>query len=261
MGIKDWFSKRPTPQPVWRRPFFEPGGRKAEGEFFCYSEKPIPTSFDLAAFGYPEVKQPGVGVRSDGREDDPDSFASGLASLAESLPSFVSQIESVQFRHVIVFDELDPKDLGYLQAAWASVRYFLHHGALVVHDLRANRWRTAREVLALPADDPTQACAWRIYVESEPTSAHGCLTYSSGLAKFGRPDLIAAAPPKDITAVSDLLNKIAADLANGRRPILSDGAKAAAATDGGFVFEAYVPGFELPPRDFFNDEVLRIKFV
>jgi hypothetical protein len=264
MGLKDLFRRRATLPPkepeLWPRPNFEPGGATASFEFFCFSAEPIPAgaAFDLGAEGYRGSELPvGTGMRTDVLEEKPELFESILRgpwgeSLRAEHPELASQIAATRFIHNVVGDVPDPSSLEYLQGAWAAVRWFARHGAYAVRDTRMASWRTRDQILATPDTDPTLACGYRVLVETQPEPGFGHLIYTNGLSKFGRPDLIATAPERDdIEPVRELMNNLAWALALGRRP---------RNPPPGIIFEAYAPGLSAPSRDFFNDEVVLVRF-
>jgi hypothetical protein len=252
---------RESLEKIWPRPNFEPGGRKAEFEFFCFATEAVPSGvpFDLSAEGYFGTTLPsGVGMRTDFQDDSPEPLLMG--SLAEQLlsehPELATEVASIYVRYCIVGDVPDPTDLGYLQAAWAAVRWHLRHGAFVVRDSRMLRWRTRDEVLTQQPTDPSQACGWRVMREDFAEPNFGHLVYTQGLAKFGRPDIITAVPLDVCDDAVETLHKLAAELAYGRRLPITEVNNSA---NSPFSIEAYVPGMNAPRRDFMNEEVVFLK--
>lgn len=256
MGLFDRFRRRPAFEP-WPRSRFEPGGNEAQFEFYCfgYEDTQREPPFDLGAEGYRGAELPeGVGIRTDiadGAAAD-DFFGFYRESLAEAFPSL--DAARVRVAHLIVGNVPDPADLTYLQAAWAAVRWQLRNGALVVRDVRAERWRTREDVLAADPRDPTMACGWRVIVEHEETPGYGHLVYTLGMAKFGRPDVLTAVPAAHVDEAAQLLNTIATGLIEGKRMH-----ELPHRASEGYTFEAYGAGLNAPPRDIFNDEVVLLR--
>jgi hypothetical protein len=251
----------PAPGP-WPRPQYTPGGGVAEFEFFCFSTQDMPpdASFDLAGEGYPGSELPvGVGLRTDAegqRGPEPLFDAFYRESLLVEHPGLEGDVDAIRFRHIVAGNVPDPADLTYLQAAWAAVRWFLRYGSFVVRDVRMEKWRTRAEVLGRPAAEPYQACGYRVQVEREAEEGWGHLLYTRGLSKFGRPDLIAIVAPELLEDAADALNAIAGGLAEGRRLPTSGQAR----DESPFACEHYVPGLNGPPREFFNEEVVLLRF-
>jgi len=241
----------PPAVPVWPRPAFVPGGGAVVCEFFVLRPRDLPRVrvADLRAEGHAAAGlPPGLVARSvslDGEE-----ARAQLDALWQRAPVkddvWAGIFNGAEALEMLAVDLPDAPDLGHLQAAWAWARAWCRAGALAVVDNRPSAFRTAAEVLACPADDPSQACFYRIWVDREPPGAPGpaaCLT-TAGMGKFGRPELVCFVAAGAQGVAEEVLHAVARGFLAGA--VLAPGERVAVAGVGVAV-EGYAAGFNAPP--------------
>lgn len=208
----------------WPRPLMQPGGRPNVFHLFCFSPGPLAADVPMSAarFGMPSKESSGFcDVRQLPRALDPqwfDGFRQGsLRSLAQSALGDLGALDAATEVSVIITTREDADDLGHLQAAWAIAQWTVARGATVVLDAQANRFWSAADVADWAPRRPfILSSDVNLVVEAEGTSDQPATVHTRGLAKFGRPDLVAlAVPPARWDAVAGVLRALAAQLVLG----------------------------------------------
>jgi hypothetical protein len=231
---------------IWPRPRFMPGGGAARFRFLCFLEAPIAGAVDLRAEGWVRAGFPeGVALAGVERPLDPDNEAliSGFVDWLGDHP-LAARVGATRFIVAVEGVVSDPEDLGYLQAAWAAVRWVCRNGALGVWDMLASMWHDASEVLARPPGAGDLACATGI--GTHPAGGGLVVAHTVGMCKVGRRDLVAFAAPEAADDVTRLLAELTDLQVSGVR--LDAGERLE--RDGLLLrLEGYAPGFNGPPID------------
>lgn len=237
------------PVTPWPRPLLQPGGRPGHFHLFCFAPAPLADlPWSAARFGLPSSEAASFcAVRQVPRSADPpwfDAFRQGalrrVAELALGGPAGLAALDAATEATVIITTRPDAADLAHLQAAWAIAQWTVARGATVVLDAEANRFWSATEVADWPPDRPFALSSdLNVVVEAEGTSAMASAVHTRGLAKFGRPDLVALdVPASHWDGVAGVLRRLALRLAMGA--VLRPGDTAP--VEGGLAhFSAYGP--------------------
>lgn len=110
----------------------------------------------------------------------------------------------------------DPADLTHLQLAWAVATLLAGKGCCAILDVYAGNWLSGPAVAALSPDRPfTIQEEVSLTAETEVSPGFGHAIHTRGMAKFGRPDLIAGVPADRIEETAQILNHLARMLAEG----------------------------------------------
>ncbi len=194
----------------------QPGGRPNAFHLFCFAPRFAPPGAPLSPEGAQHCE-----VRHLPRAADPrwfDGFRSGsLRALARSALADLSALDAAAEVVVVIAQRPDAADLTHLQAAWAFAQDAVGRGATVVLDAQSNRFWCGAEVADWPANRPfALSSEVNIVVEAEERSGAASAVHTRGLAKFGRPDLVAFdVPSGEWDATAALLRVAAMRLALG----------------------------------------------
>lgn len=159
-------------------------------------------------------------IRGFKRADDPvwfDGWRNGaLREIARAdLEGDTADLERAEMLHVISVEVAGPKDLAYLQSAWAIARYFVARGATTVLDAHAMMFHAGA---ALRPPGPLDvAHEVRVIYETEstrPDQAHAI--HTRGMRKFGVPDLVALCSDRDVPLISSAIGELADAIARGQ---------------------------------------------
>ena len=120
--------------------------------------------------------------------------------------------------YVITSELPDPDDLGHIQAAWAIAKCVCEQeGAEAVIDIHAVRAHPAAEIAELP---PTRGfeLMHEISLLFDTVSDGSVAAWTTGMRKFGRPDVLLLGLPSETSAEAAVrLRDLAAILAAGER--------------------------------------------
>lgn len=243
------------PNTPWPRPLFAPGGGDAHLEFVVFAPSQLHWTRTLTDEGSPLAELPeGLGAQVFERRSAGE-FAEWADSLTE-LPDAPApkRLRGAGCWYVVSGATPSAPDLAAMQAAWALVRVFLRAGGLAVWDSYAMRWTSAEEALAADPAMPLLAAAFD--VSACDAEQQGIIAvHTLGLAKFGRPDLIAFGPPRNGELLHNLVYGLALDLVEGA--VLGAGALL---KKGGLTVETavYAPGVNGPtvPVPFFGEPLV-----
>lgn len=146
-----------------------------------------------------------------------DAWRSGsLRAIAkQDLGSELASLDAADYVHVIVCEPGEMRDLTYLQAAWAYVRFLTARGGSVVLDARAMRFTAAGNVQ--PAGEPLDVNREvRVIYETDSTRPDGAhALHTRGMKKFGAPDLVALCTDADVALVGPAITELAETVARG----------------------------------------------
>lgn len=199
--------------PVWPRPRFEPTGEVARCSFLVFSTEPFPADGDgtwpmdrpdwCPYDEWPEGFRWGHRTR----EKSPAQFAgmeeaarASLQSQATGMtPALLETVAACRFGANVECAFVDPPDLGYLQFAWAIVRWLIHSAPSVVLDIEVGRWTGGDAIRDWHA--PGWPDGRRFALDREmaqntfaiPGEPWWSLN-TAGLSKFGRRDLLLLVP-------------------------------------------------------------------
>lgn len=157
-------------------------------------------------------------VRTIERALDPawfDAWRTGaLRAIAErDLDHDLAALDAADHAHLVVTELEDARDLTYLQAAWALVRYLLERGGSLVLDAHAMTFRTAPTAADAPLDVAREI---RIVYETSPARPDGAhAIHTRGMRKFGAPDLVALVSDADVQLVGSAMGELADAVARG----------------------------------------------
>ena len=139
-----------------------------------------------------------------------------LRAIAEAdLGARLAALDEADHVHLIAIEVAAPRDLGYLQEAWAIARRLVARGAAVLLDVQAMRYLEGRALP--PADAPLDVAreVRRVFEASSqrPDQAHAL--HTRGMRKFGAPDSIALCSEPDTRLVGHALGRLAEAVALG----------------------------------------------
>jgi hypothetical protein len=175
----------------------------------------------MSRFGAPtEQSVRGLDMRTHAAEEDPDWFdgwrTGALATMAAAQLPDAGRLDTAGYCHAVRADVPDPPDLGHLQAAWAATRWLVERGCFAVLDAHAGRWRDGPALSALAPDRPFDlGDEITIVFETDETPGFGHAMHTRGMAKFARPDLMAAADPGNADRLAQVIHQLASALADG----------------------------------------------
>jgi hypothetical protein len=146
-----------------------------------------------------------------------DAWRSGsLRSIAQQdLGRAIAELDAADHVHVVVCEPGEVRDLTYLQAAWAYVRFLFARGGTIVLDAHAMRFTAAHNVQAAgePLDVSREVRVIYETDSSRPDGAHAL--HTRGLKKFGAPDLVALCTDADVALVGPAITELAEQVARG----------------------------------------------
>jgi hypothetical protein len=238
----------------WPRPLSAPGGGELTLSFVVFAPDVLRWEFSLLAEGSPLASLPrGLGVQLYTRDANPE-FAEWVGGLAGE-PDAPPVVAAAGAWYEVGGAVPSGPDLSALQAAWAVIRVLCRAGATAVWDGLALRWVSAEDVLAADPTHPAMAAAWGVHAGE--LGGGIVFVHSLGLAKFGRPDLLAFGTEENATFLGQLINGLGLDLVEGA--VLESGAEL---EKGGVRLrvEGYAPGFNGPevPVPFFAQPLLLV---
>ncbi len=146
-----------------------------------------------------------------------DAWRSGsLRAIAQQdLGGELASLDAADHVHVVVCEPADVRDLTYLQAAWAYVRFLIARGGSIVLDAHAMTFRAADKVQAAgePLDVTREV---RVIYETDSTRPDGAhALHTRGMKKFGTPDLVALCTDADVALVGPAITELAETVARG----------------------------------------------
>jgi hypothetical protein len=128
-------------------------------------------------------------------------------------------LDATTMCHTFTCQVQAPVDLSHVQAGWAIARWMVARGATVVVDALSNRYWSAAEVAAVPADAPFDLDReLRVVFETAATVGAGHVAHTRGMSRFGRPDLVAVVREDDAAWAGELLRSVAGAFAEGALP-------------------------------------------
>lgn len=146
-----------------------------------------------------------------------DAWRSGsLRAIAQQdLGGEIASLDAADHVHVVVCEPGEVRDLAYLQAAWAYVRFLRARGGSIVLDAHAMRFIAADRVPA--ADEPLDVGREvRVIYETDSTRPDGAhALHTRGMKKFGAPDLVALCTRADVALVGPAITELADQVARG----------------------------------------------
>jgi len=208
---------------VWPRPLHRPSGRAASVVLFAFATGPVDLSapLDAARFGLPGAEAiSAIEVREIPAATNAEWFdgwrTGAQRHLAERDLPDVTRLDAADRCFVISGDVPDPADLGYLQGAWAYAQWLVDRGCFAVLDAHSHQWWDGAGLAALPGDRPFALYREvNVIAETTPSAHFGHAVHTRGMAKFGRPDLIAGIELDDVRWMHAVMNAIATQLAEG----------------------------------------------
>lgn len=246
----------------WSRPEFQPTGRRASVTLVAFAGDALPDSAFSLDGGVPaNAPVDALDVRQHRYADSPkwiDGFRTdGLRAIAAQQLPDLTPLDAATCCYTVTVEVDDPADLTHLQLAWAVAGSLARAGAGTVLDMHAANWLTGAAVAALPPDRPfTVQNEITITAETDPADGFGHPVHTRGLAKVGRPDLVAGVPAGDIEDTGRILNHLARMLADGAvltagQRLRFDGARTLTVAD-------YQPGGAVPQLNLVNDGLLLV---
>lgn len=236
--------------PAWQRTRYVPGGGQAHVALIVLSHQRLPDPLPVSrrAHGMPE----GVGSAATSitvRERAPDA-AAFLAGLVEPFRDLISndldeeaaaRAAHCEFAYVVTAELDDPDDLGHVQAAWAIAKCVCEQpGAEIVVDVHAVRAHLAPDIAAL-APDRGFELMHEISLLFDTVADGTVAAWTSGMRKFGRPDVMLLGLPSETSTEAALaLRDLAAMLAAGERMEPGD-----LVTNDDVMYEARLPPAEV----------------
>jgi len=197
--------------------------RAPQVTLIAFSTGPLtePGSIDLARYGAPEGDLlTAADVRTIHARQDPAWFAGwragSLRAIADGdLAGALAALDAADQIHLISIAPAAPRDLGYLQAAWALARAVVARGATTVLDVHAMTYRPAQAVPAADAGFDARREVRIIFETSSqrPDGAHAL--HTRGMRKFGAPDLVALCSDADVELVGAVLTQTMIAVAGG----------------------------------------------
>lgn len=169
----------------------------------------------------------------------------------------LGRLDAAKCCYSIMIEAPDPADLTHLQLAWAVAAALARKGAFAVLDVHAVTWLPGETVAGLdPARPFTVQREVSLTAENEPAPGFGHPVHTRGLIKVGRPDLIAGVPAGRIQHTAQVLNHLAAMLAEGH--VLEPGQQLRFDGERTLRVEPYVPGGVVPDVSLNNDGLLLV---
>lgn len=243
----------PPAPALWPRPVFVPGGGAVCFELFVLRPARLPRARveDLRVEGHAAAALPAGLVPRSVSLDDPEARAQLDAlwsRLSNPDDAWAAIFNAAEVMELLAVDLPDAPDLGHVQAAWAWARSWCRAGALAVVDNRPSAFRPAAEVLGAPADDPSMACFYRIWLDPAPPGAPApaALLFTAGMGKFGRPELVCFVPAEARPIAEEVMHTVARGFIGGA--VLVPG-EAVALHGVGVRAEGYAAGFNAPEVD------------
>lgn len=212
----------------WPRPHFRAGGGAASVEMLLLAKHELePTGTPAQYWDWSPYDLRPAGLTSGfvTRDDAPALFTwlmtdggarpdSPSLCPVEERATRSTWVASATHLFRVAADVPDPADLGYLQAAWAMVRWNLDAGAYAVFDAKALRWHSREDVARLYGPRPFSL---RSEIQLEE---HGRALNTRGMIKFGRPDLVCLMTdwtPSELDWGRYFFESLATEMAQGRR--------------------------------------------
>ncbi|NVB79817.1 MAG: hypothetical protein HOV81_15585 [Kofleriaceae bacterium] len=178
-------------------------------------------AIDPAQLGAPSAESIAqCDVRTIARAADPawfDAWRSGsMRAIAEKdLGAGLAALDAADHVTLIQVAPTAPKDLTYLQGAWAIARHLAARGASSFFDAHAISFRPADKVQAAGESFEIRREISVVYETSKerPDQAHAL--HTRGMRKFGAPDLIALCTDADVPLVAHAVTELADMVARG----------------------------------------------
>jgi hypothetical protein len=248
--------------PLWTRPNHRATQADAAVLLVTFSEAPLADGvpFSKGRFGVPtEAAASSLDVRTYTRDDDPEWFdgwrTGAIASIAASQLTDGGRLQSARYCHSVTTRVTDPPDHGHVQVAWAAARWLVERGCFAVLDAHAGRWHDGARVAALAPDRPFDLGAEVTMVfETDRTPGFGHAIHTRGMAKFARPDVMAAAEPDTADMLAQVVHHLAQALADGET--LAPGQAVDVDGQHEFSLERYRPGANAPEVHLNNEGYL-----
>jgi hypothetical protein len=249
-----------TPIAPWPRPDFEATGRAAAVTLVAFATDPD-LGADLTLAGTVPAGAPvdALDVRLHRYADSPDWIdnwrGEALRTLATQQLPDLTELDAATCCYSVTIEVDDPADLTHLQLAWAVAAALGRAGASTVLDVLAAHWLTGAAVAALAPGRPFQIQdEISLIAESESSPGFGHAIHTRGMAKLGRPDLIAGVPADRIEHTGRILNHLAGLLAAGH--VLVPGQRLRVNGDQTLTVAPYLPDGTVPDVNLNNEAVL-----
>lgn len=243
----------------WLRPAFRPTGRRASVVLLAFGGGGFEVG-ELDVRGVPDgVPVEALDVRLHRREEDPgwlDGWRTGaLRALATQQMGRLDELDAAERCCSVTVEVDDPADLTHLQLAWAVAAGLVRAGAGTVLDVHAATWRAGEAVAGLaPERSFTVQEEISLVAETSAQRGFGHVIHTRGLAKVGRPDLIAGVPAERLEHTGRVLNHLARMLAEGH--VLEPGQRFRFDGSRTLTVGPYVPGGTVPEVNLNNDGLL-----
>lgn len=215
-----------TAIPLWTREAAAPCERVAHALFVVFANGPLANDVPLsmAKYGVPgrdHLAHVAVSEHAgEGSQEWVDGWRTGPLRevAAQDLGAAAAALDAADRCFTVDAKVQDPEDLGYLQTAWALVRWLAERGATVILDAHVGRFLTPGRIAAVDAEFDVRREA-QIVFESEATEpGGGHVIHTRGMHKWGRPDVVAVCSPDDAEAVAEVIWEIADGMAAGFMP-------------------------------------------
>lgn len=218
--------------PAWPRTNYVPGGAPAHVVLIVLSHQrlPEPLPISRSQHGMPDGEgADATSISAKSREADGTWFVSDVVQpflplLSSDLGEEVAaRAAACEHAYLITAELADPDDLGHLQAAWAIAKCVCEQpGAEAVVDVHAVRAHLAADIAELPADRGFDLMH-EISLLFDTVADGSVAAWTTGMRKFGRPDVMLLGLPSETSAESAVrLRDLAAILAAGERIEVGD---------------------------------------
>jgi hypothetical protein len=204
------------------------GGRDARVLFVVFTTGELRNDVKLAVdrFGVSSVPNfRALDTREHVRADSPewfDNWRSGaLRSIAKrDLDGKLTDLDAADRCFTIEFTSPDPSDLAHLQSVWALTRFFFARGATVALDVFGMRFLGASQVPEPRASFDIQTEVSLVFETDATAPDGGHVIHTRGMCKFGRPDIVAVCLPAQVDFLTQVIWRIAREMAHGFCPAL-----------------------------------------
>lgn len=213
---------RPVIAP-WQYSALPPEPRCPKVFLFAFSEGPLREvgAVDQATLGAPSAESvEQCDVRTIARATDPtwfDAWRRGsMRSIAEKeLGAQLALLDAADHVTLIQVAPTAPKDLTYLQGAWAIARHLAARGATIFLDAHAISFKPADKLQAAGEPFDIRREITVVYETSSERPGNAHALHTRGMLKFGSPDLVALCTDADVPLVAHAVTELADLVARG----------------------------------------------